>query len=258
MMDARQRQPGSGQRPSGSVAKVAATVRQRLVAALTERLPYKATAIFFALVLWLIVSAEEPTSGPVPVQFELETDTSLDLASSLPNITAYVVGSRRDLLSLTATPLTLHMRVPADSPDTLLVRLAELPLTQPTGVDVRVQRLQPETITLRFASEARRLLPVRSALRFRADSGLTITGTQSFEPESVRVVGPRRSVSMLDAIHTVATEIVVRDTAPIIVPLDTGDLGVRVAPAQVRVRIPVTRDTTVRDSSAPPGSAGTG
>ena len=249
MTDSRQRQAAAGARSGSRVATAASSLRERFIAAVTERLPYKATAIFFALVLWLIVSAEEPTSGPVPVQFDLAMDTSLQLVGTVPNVTAYVVGSRKDLLSLTATPLTLHMRVPEDMPDSLLVvALADVPRTQPSGVEVRVQRFQPDTVRLRFASEARRTLPVRSTLRFRADSGFTINGAQSFEPDSVRVVGPRRRVSMLQAIQTIATELVVRDTAAILVPLDTTDLGVRVTPAQVRVRIPVIPDTTTRDT----------
>ena len=39
-------------------------------AALTERLGYKAAALFFALVLWFVVSAEEPSEELVPVRLK--------------------------------------------------------------------------------------------------------------------------------------------------------------------------------------------
>lgn len=243
MTDGRSRQPGQPQRASGGAAKTSVGLKHRLVAAVTERLPYKATAIFFALVLWLIVSAEEPTSGPVPVQFAPEVDTSLSLVSGIPNVTAYVVGSRSDLLRLTATPLSLHLRVPADSPDTMVVRLDTLPLTRPNGVNVQVTRLQPDAVTLRFNSEARRTLPVRSALRLVDDFGRPIAVQASIEPESVSVIGPRRRVRALDEVRTVAADLIVRDTAPHTVPLDTTNLGVRVSPAQVRIRVPIDPDT---------------
>jgi hypothetical protein len=255
MADGRSRLPGQTHRGSGSGSKASLTLKQRLREAFTERLPYKAAAIFFALVLWLIVSAEEPTSGPVPVQFEVAMDTSVQLTSGLPNVTAYVVGSRSDLLRLTATPLTLHMRVPEDSPDSLVVRLADVPLTQPNGVDVRIQRLQPETVTLRFVTEARRTLPVRSALRLVDDFGRPIATTPQIEPESVAVVGPRRRVRTLDSIPTVAADLIVRDTTAYAVALDTANLGVRVTPAQVRVRVPapVPPDTVPPPDTTPPG-----
>lgn len=253
MPDGRSRPPGPAHRGSGGAPRASLPVKQRLRAAFTERLPYKAAAIFFALVLWLIVSAEEPTSGPVPVQFAPVVDTAVDLVSGLPNVTAYVVGSRSDLLRLTATPLSLHLAVPADAPDSLVVRLDTLPLTRPSGVNVQVTRLQPETVTLRFMSEARRTLPVRSALRVVDDFGRRITEEPSIEPESVSVVGPRRRVSVLESIRTVAADLIVRDSTPHLVALDTANLGVRVTPAQVRVRVPVVPDSLAAPDSVPDG-----
>lgn len=238
-----QRPSGSSNRPSGASHRTL-SLKRRVIAAFTERLPFKATALFFSLVLWLIVSAEEPTSGPVPVQFEPVVDTSVDLVGSLPNVQAYVVGTRGDLRRLGTTPLAVHFNVPEDAPDSVRLRLDTLPLTLPSGVNAQVTRFQPEVVTLHFATETRRTLPVRSALRYQPDSGLTISGSASFEPESVQVVGPRRRVAAAEAVHTIATAIAVRDTQPITVPLDTADLGFRVSPATVRVRVPVTPDTT--------------
>ena len=256
MTDGRSRQPGQPHRGSGGASKSSVGLKHRLIAAVTERLPYKAAAIFFALVLWLIVSAEEPTSGPVPVQFSPVVDTSLDLVGSIPDVTAYVVGARSDLLRLTATPLTLHLRVPADAPDSLTVRLDSLPLTRPSGVNVRVERLQPEVVTLRFNAEARRTLPVRSALRLVDDFGRPLAVRVSIAPESVTVIGPRRRVRALEEMRTIAAELIVRDTTPHTVPLDTIDLGVRVSPAQVRIRVPIDPDTLAPPDTVPADSTG--
>ena len=256
MTDGRPRQTGQGQRSSGAAPRISLTVKQRLRAAVTERLPYKAAAIFFALLLWVTVSAEEPTSGQVPVQFEPVLDTSLDLVGSVPNVTAYVVGSARDLLRLTATPLSLHLTVPPDVPDSLVVQLDALPLTEPDGVNVQVSAFQPRTVTLRFNREARRRLPVRSALRIVDDFGRPLAVRVDMEPDSVSVTGPRLRVRELEEIRTIAADLIVRDTMPHVVPLDTADLGVRVSPAEVRVRVPVNPDTLAPPDSVRPDSSG--
>ena len=248
------RSSGQGGRQSGASHR-SLTMKQRLVAAFTERLPFKATALFFALVLWLIVSAEEPTSGQVPVRFAPVVDTSLDLVGQLPDVSAYVVGTRSDLLRLTTSPPSIHFSVPANSPDTLRVRLDTLELTMPSGVNVSVRRVQPDEVTLRFESEMRRWVPVRSALRFEADSGWVIAGSHSFAPESVQVIGSRRRVRELEAVATIATDLIVRDTTSVLVPLDTSGLGVRVMPTQVRVRIPIAPDTVLPDTVLPDTSA---
>ena len=68
------------------------SLRQRLVAAATERLPYKAAALFLAIVLWLVVSAEEPTEDLVPVRLALLLDSALVLQGEPPTVRALVVG----------------------------------------------------------------------------------------------------------------------------------------------------------------------
>ena len=82
-------------------------------------------------------------------------------------------------------------------------------------------------------------MPVRSALRVRADSGFRLTGPVQVDPIRVQLIGERRTVRAIDTVSTAAMDLVVRDTAPMMVALDTAGLGVRVNPAFVRVRIPV-------------------
>jgi hypothetical protein len=100
--------------------------------------------------------------------------------------------------------------------------------------------VQPRSLRLRFDVQTKRLVPVRSALRVRADSGFRITGPVQVEPTRVQLIGERRTVRAIDTVMTAAIDLVVRDTVPMTVALDTGGLGVRVNPAFVRVRVPVT------------------
>ena len=90
-----------------------ATVRRRVGSALTTNLIYKGAALLLAIVLWLAVSAEQPTEvGGVPVELSLDLDSSLALASPLPEIRAVVAGQARDVARLAANPLEIRRSVP--------------------------------------------------------------------------------------------------------------------------------------------------
>jgi hypothetical protein len=91
--------------------------------------------------------------------------------------------------------------------------------------------------TLQFDSVLRRTLPVRSALLVMTTAGTPLAIEPTFEPESVTVIGQRRTVQELESIPTARRRIEVRDTTVVEVPLDTLQLGVRVIPARVRARI---------------------
>ena len=66
-----------------------------IVAAFTERLPYKAAALFFSVVLWLVVSAGETAEQVVPVRLAANVDPSIGLVGPAPVARALVVGRAR-------------------------------------------------------------------------------------------------------------------------------------------------------------------
>jgi len=235
--------------PTPQPSRPRSTVRRRVVAATTERLPLKLAALFFALVLWLVVSAEEAAEELVPVRVVLvPLDSSVQLASPLPQVRALIVGSGRELLKLYATPPTMRRVVGRNPPDTLTLELRPQDIDLPPGVEARVRDVQPRAIPLQFETIVQRMVPVRSALRVSADENIRVLGAPRFEPDSVRVTGPRRLVASVGSVPTAPLELVIRDGAPQTVPLDTARLGVRVTPVSVAVRVPVTRADTSRAS----------
>jgi hypothetical protein len=227
------------------------TLRQRLIAAATERVTLKAAALFFALVLWLVVSAEEPTEARVDVRLNLlRSDTTVAIREPLPRVSALVVGRQRELLKLYAAPPFVRRTVTPDGSETAVIRLAPSDVFIPTGIDARVQDIQPRVVTVRLDVTAQRLVPVRSALTITADSGVRLVGAPRFDPESVRVTGRRGAVGAVDSVATARLSLVVRDSTPRTVPLDTAALGVRVTPSHVRVRVAAERDTAAPRDTA--------
>lgn len=235
MAEPRRERTGPGTRGSQSW-------KRRIIAALTERVPFKLASIFFAVMLWLMVSAEEPTTELVAVRFEpVLDDTSMRLTGGVPELRAYVSGRGRDLLRLYSQPPTIHRVVPADVGDSVTFELRPTDLGQIPGVNVR--DIQPQTVTLHFAPNAQRTVAVRSELRLLGGDGVRVTGSARIEPESVRIAGPRARVLQIQSVPTVAADLQIGEGQPFLVPLDTTDLGVRVTPTQVRVSIPFVRDS---------------
>ena len=213
--------------------------QRRVKAAFTEHLALKLVAIFFAFVVWLVVSGERPTEMVVPVRVEIGVDTSVTLRGPTPEVRALVVGRGRDLMKLWDTPPTIAQRLGSDVPDSLAIMLEVNNVELPPGVTGIVRDVQPRSLRLRFDVQTKRFVPVRSALRVRADSGFRLTGPVQLDPIRVQLIGERRTVRAVDTVSTAAMDLVVRDTTPMMVTLDTTGLGVRVNPAFVRVRVPV-------------------
>ncbi|MBC8088857.1 MAG: hypothetical protein H7Z40_16455 [Phycisphaerae bacterium] len=109
-----------------------------------------AIAFFLASSLWLIVSAEESIASWVPVQVSLTLDTAITLVESPPVVRAFVVGRRRDLFKLVASPLTLQRAVTQNDRDSVSIELREQELTVPPGSGIAVRDLDPRLLTFRL------------------------------------------------------------------------------------------------------------
>lgn len=202
------------------------------------RLPLKLAAVFFALVLWLAVSAEEPTEEWVDVRIALVHDSSVTLVDSVPPVQALVVGRGRDLLKLYSTLPVLRRVIDADTATRLTLSLRPGDVDLPSNVDARVRDVRPSAMSLRVRITESRRVPVRSAVEITADSGLRVVGPPNVEPDSVDVRGARDAVRKLSAVYTERRQVDVHDTvSDVLVPIDTAGLRMRVTPPQVRLHI---------------------
>jgi hypothetical protein len=222
-------------------------VRPWIVAAFTENLALKASAVLLAMVLWFVVSAREPTEEVVDVRFVPVLDSSLVLRDPPPTIRALVIGRASDILKLSTDPLVIRRQVTGDVPDTLVVSLRTTDVDVPEGAEVIVRDIEPRAITLHFEASASRMVPVRSAL-YLGRSGarsMPLTGViLHIDPESVSVSGPRRMVLALNFVKTTGDTIAPGDTLPHLVDIDTIGLGLQVRPPQVKATVVPPRTTT--------------
>ena len=93
-----------------------------LRAALTADLPLKLTSLALSLFLWLLAAGEEPVSALMTVDLTVQAPAGRTLLHPPGAVRALVVGPRRELLKLSATPVRLT-RVLPDSVEGDEVRL---------------------------------------------------------------------------------------------------------------------------------------
>jgi len=236
--------------------------RRRLRDITTERLGLKAIAVVLALLLWIVVSLRQPTEGYVHVRVTPVLDSSLVLIGAAPEVQALVSGRAADLVKLYAAPLVLRRTVNSDVPDTLMLDVtpADVHVPPELAEAVHVLDVQPRAVMLRFESSVTRRVPVRNDGRVvvQAD-GVPIGATSGseeliFDPEWVRVTGPRRVVRQLRGVHPYSLSIAWGDTLPHVADLDTAGIGGRVEPAQVKVRYRAPANRAAAAGGTPPSA----
>ena len=215
--------------------------RNAVRAAFTERLGLKATAILIAVLLWLIVSARQPTQGYVRVKVTPVLDSTLVLLEAPPQLQALVAGRAMDIVKLYADPPAVLRRIDGDAPDTLVLDVTPADVRLPAEFtnDFRILDVQPRSVTLRFGTRATRRVPVSSGGRIlvKGTTSLSAADHVEFDPAMVRITGPRRVVRRIESIHPFSLSIVRGDTLRHVADLDTTGLGVRVLPSQVKVMV---------------------
>jgi hypothetical protein len=205
-----------------------------VIAAFTQHLLLKGTAVFLAVVLWFVVNAKEPQVMIVPVRFNPVLDSSLVLREALPPLQAIIAGSPKELIKLSTDPPIVRRQITANSPDTLVLDLRPADVTLPDGVDAVVRDVEPHSVTLRFESTWTRKVPVRSMI----DIAEPLPGpiATQLQPDSVMVTGPRQLVMRIPSVRTVKMTVSLPDSLPHLVDIDTVGFGsrIRIKPGQVK------------------------
>lgn len=170
--------------------------------AIVRHWPLKLAALALAVILWVAVALEKPTTQLLGIQLDLVLAPDVAPAQEPPPIKALVSGPQRELLRLTA-PLVIRAvinesGVGAGARHHLV--LAPSDVQVPGGVKVTVQDVEPREIDLLLDRRAQRTVAVRAMLQ--TDSGFALEGALSIAPAVVRVSGPRSLVATLDFVDT--------------------------------------------------------
>ena len=133
--------PGRSPRPGG--------LSRRVRRAFTERLGYKAAAIFFSIMVWAIAREDETTEELLPVRFAARVDSAVTL-EDVPAVRALIVGRGRELLKLRTSLPVVRRSFGAETADSVRLDLRASDVELPGGVDAVVREVHPRSLVLRF------------------------------------------------------------------------------------------------------------
>jgi hypothetical protein len=220
-------------------------------AAVSDRLRLKLAAVAIAVLVWFIITSRESRWETRVVRFEPVMDSALVLRGRLPEIRASIVGRADELEKLGNTPLVMRRQIAATEGDTVVVHLRADDVELPSGVLATIREFRPSQLTLRFEPSWSRQVPVQAAVRVARTDGAPPVSV-ALDPASVEISGPSAAVMRVPFLRTDSTVLSAADTIPVLVALDTAGLGVRVRPAQVKIRVVPAPPPPPPDSTRPP------
>lgn len=208
--------------------------------ALTENWQLKLLALALAVLLWVVVSAEQVTSQWIPVPLQInETDPDFELVSTdIPTeVDVRFTGSGRDLVdvAIRKPPLVLSVsRVEGPSQE---FQLQPSMVQMPSQLAVNAQEVRAPVVRLTFRRLAARTLPIQPVMAAEEASEWMLVDTLQVLPRQVELRGPAERVETVDAVRTLPFDLPAADSGfSTIVQIDTTNLrGIDLSVTQVRV-----------------------
>jgi len=210
-----------------------------LLRGVTRNWKLKSLAFALAVLLWIVVSAEQVTSNWLWVPLEVQvTDPDFRvIGNDLPReVQVRFTGPGRDLLDLALRKPPLRLTV-SEVEDIVETRSLDPRMVQiPGQLAVSPLDVRPGAIRIHYTRVLTRMLPVRPQITDRFGAEYVID-TLSVEPDLVRAAGPAASLEGVTEISTLPFELTPADTVfDRTVSLDTAQLpGVELGTSAVRV-----------------------
>jgi len=197
----------------------------------------KLAAIFFAVMLYVAVAAQQPLSQRFALRLIVTVPPGRSVRQQPVGVTVTLSGKGSEILKLRSFPRTIRKTIPDTfSGSAWSIHLQPSDVSIPKGTDVQVAEIAPRDLDVLLDSVGRKDVRIVPLVRVEAESGYVLRGL-SIVPSVARVVGPEKSLAAVESITTLPT-VISSVNGPFFrtVPLDTTPLGVvRVAPKEVRV-----------------------
>jgi YbbR domain-containing protein len=211
-----------------------------LLRAFTNNWKLKLLAFTLAILLWIVVSAEEVTSRwiDIPLQVRVtDPEYMLRLETAPREVSVRFSGPRRELIDMRfrRPPLVLNILDVDDVQQEfeLQARMVQIP----SQLAVSIIDMQPSTVNLRFTRVESRFYPVRVRLAEPLPAGWMIVDSLGAQPARIRVTGPEARLAAIDSLFTVPLVLPREDTSfTLSVPIDTTNLqGLRLSARRVEL-----------------------
>jgi hypothetical protein len=202
---------------------------RRALRVLTQNWQLKLAALTLALLLWVVVSAEQITTQwlPVPVEpLDRAPDYVIVDGPHPGEVEVLFAGPGRELWELALERPVLVLPVAGGEGEDAVLGLDPRMVRLPNGLSVTPRDVRPSTVRLRLQRMVSREVPVRLRVTARTRARYIFTDTPALHPARVRVTGPAAQVARIQAISTRPLEISEADSVlDRVVRLDADSLG---------------------------------
>jgi YbbR domain-containing protein len=202
----------------------------------------KLAALFFAIMLYVAVAAQQPLTQSFAMQLVLTVPPGRTVKEQPAGVVVLITGKGSEVMKLRSFPRVIAKAIPDTFSATVWrVHLQPADVEIPKGTDVQVVDITPRDVDVVMDSASKKDVRIVPLVRVEAESGYVVRGI-SILPSVARVVGPQKSLARLDSVTTEPIVISsVNGPFSRTVPIDTTPLGVvRIAPKEVRVAGEVT------------------
>jgi|GEM_PF-1538967 YbbR domain-containing protein len=218
------------------------TVRASLGQLFVRNWPIKLAALFFAIMLYVAVAAQQPLSQTFVMRLAIAIPPGRTVRQQPAGVTVVIAGKGSEILKLRSFPRVIRKVIP-DTFSTALwrIQLQAADVELPKGIDVTVADIRPRDIEILLDSVSHKDVRIVPRVKVEAESGYVLRGL-SITPSLARLVGPEKSLTKLDSVTTLPT-VISSVSGPFFqtVPIDTAPLGVvRISPKTVRMAGEVT------------------
>jgi hypothetical protein len=195
----------------------------------TQNWQLKLSAFALALLLWVVVKADQPSADWRAARVEvvvLDPEWRLVEASVPRTVDVLLVGPGRDFWELAISPPRLRVEIRAVTDTVQVIPLDPRMSRLPGGLTLVAQDVRPSTLRLNFERLASATVPVEVRVSSPLADGVELVEALSWDPAEVRVFGPQARVRAIAAIRTRPVDLSREDATFVrTVPLDTSGLG---------------------------------
>src|SRR3989449_3174080 len=182
------------------------TVRASLGQLFVRNWPIKLAALFFAIMLYVAVVAQQPLSQTFVMRLAIAIPPGRTVRQQPAGVTVVIAGKGSEILKLRSFPRVIRKVIP-DTFSTSLwrIQLQAADVELPKGIDVTVADIRPRDIEILLDSVAHKDVRIVPRVKGEAESGYVLRGL-SVTPSLARLVGPEQSLTKLDSVTTLRSE----------------------------------------------------
>src|SRR5205809_1024822 len=169
--------------------------------------PIKLAAIFFAIMLYVAVAAQQPLSQRFALRLAVTVPPGRAVREQPTGVDGTVSGKGSEILKLRSFPRMIRKTIPDTfSGSVWSIHLQPSDVNLPKGTDVQVADIAPRDLDVLLDSVGKKDVKIVPLVRVEAESGYVLRGL-SIVPSVARLVGPEKSLAAIDSITTLPTVI---------------------------------------------------